>query len=195
MEELMRLIRMSLLAAVLAVTPLSAAIMAPQVAQAQTTPSPATVAKGMQIVANLHLYDLLVYGGRVGILKADEIAKLPQADQDRIAAMFVEEMTARRDDTIRKMAEANFGSFTPAQLDDLLALSKIKYVQDLVLAGGDSSLATPDETSMNATERALFTRLMNETWVTDFFTKFNYDTASANVAEAAQAAMQRYLGQ
>ena len=89
------------------------------------------------------------------------------------------------------MSEANAGAYTSAQLDELLALSKIKYVQDLVLAGGDASLATPDENSMTATERALFTRLMMEPWVTDFFTKFDYSTASPDVGAAAEAAVKR----
>ena len=186
----MRLFRISLLALALATAPVALAVLAPGAACAQATP--AKIATGVQIVTNLHLYDLLLYGGRIGVMKNEALANLPQADKDRILVLFGEEMSTRRSDTIRLMAEANVAPYSVQQLNDLLDLSKIKYVQDLVLAGGDASLATPNENSMTAAERALFTRLMAESWVIDFFTKFDYSTAAPNVAAAAQAAMTRY---
>lgn len=198
----MRFHKTGLIALALAVLLLGGIVALPVAAEAQPTPVPATpappvptaaqVAVGEQVITNLHLFELLAYGGHNGILQNESIAAMPVDDQNRLGAMFDEEIAAHRAETVHAMATSNSGYYTTEQLGQLLALSKIKYVQDLVLAGGDTSLATPDETSMTEAERTLFTTMMNEAWVNDFFEQFDYTTATPTVGAAADAAFNRF---
>ncbi|ESQ77153.1 hypothetical protein [Asticcacaulis sp. AC402] len=150
------------------------------------------LAKGRQIITNLKMFDLLMFGGRKGLIGTPEIAALPKTDQAGLIALFNAEMELRRAGVIDALVAANFERLSATQLDQLVQLSNIKYTQDLVLAGGDPSLATPNAAGMTAAERDLFYGLIGQIWVSKFFTTFDYSSAAPFFTSAGESALASY---
>lgn len=188
----MRTVTACLLALALGVSTAMTGVATAQAVPAAAEAPAAKVARTRQIITQLKLYDLLMFGARKGLLSRPEFAEKPKSDHDRLVALLTEEMEARRAVAIDAMAAANADRFSVEQLDQLVQVSKIKYLQDMVLAGGDPSLATPNEAGMTEAERALFYEVMSQPWVGDFFTTFNYNAASPFITSAGEAAMARY---
>jgi len=147
---------------------------------------------GIQIVRELKFIDILILGGQKGMRQNPEFASTPASDWARLDALFAEEMHKRGDTIIRKMAEANVGAYSTDDLNHVLALAKIKYVQDLVLQGADSSLVTPDFDGMTAAEKATFDTYSNDPAVTQFLSGFTFGSISGDISDAVIAALTRY---
>jgi hypothetical protein len=146
----------------------------------------AKIALGAQVLGNLHIYDIFMIGFKKGFLEDPQMASWPPADRDLLLSLLTEEMGKRKDDMLRAMAATSVDAYSTDQLNQLVALSKIKFVQDLFLYAADQSGTPPDANSMTADEQTLFNSLMSQQWVAQFF---KFDTSAIEpIAEQAYVA-------
>ncbi len=160
--------------------------------QAAPTHDPAKQATVVKILDNLGAYDLLVFGSKQGFQTDDGFKTLPAGDQTLLLSLMTEELGKRRQALLNDMASTDCDAFTTDQLKDLLAMSKIKYVHDLMMSKGDPSRPAPDPASMTASEKALYDRLDQATFAGDFLNNIGYNNAVDDLKAADQAAIDRY---
>jgi hypothetical protein len=157
-----------------------------------SAPIPEKVAIGEQIITNLQMVPIMTLGAKKGLLAQPSIQAHTPADRDRLLALVDQEMQKSSGAIVHALAEGNVDRFTITQLNDILALSKIKFIQDTVLSGADPSLVTPDPSSMTPEEKALFIRSNNSPHVNDFLANFNFEPAKPAALAALRAAFQAW---
>lgn len=153
---------------------------------------PAKVAVTVQIIDNLKMFEVITQGGRQGINDIGEVKAMSPKDRAELLSLFEDELNQRKPVILEMLAGANCDRFTLAQLNDILVLSKIDYVQQLVLKGADPSRPQPNPASMSQTEAATFIRLGNQPYVEDFMTNFVLDPIQPEIISSLQAATIRF---
>lgn len=189
-----RLFTPLLLAAGLSMTAAPALI--PAAAQAQTViaSDPARLQKVEGIMTNLKLYEVMVHMGQKTLVESPGSASYTSAQKAQLAQYFSDAMAKRRTVLIHKLAVGTRGDFSADQLDNLVALSKVKYVQDLVAQGADPSQVA-DASSMTVADQNLVQTVGNAPYVGDFFTKaINYDVIKDDVVAATLEAYKAFGG-
>ncbi len=151
---------------------------------------PAKVAVVEQIMTNLKIVDVMKAGAEQGT-RAQE-ANLPEADMQQLISLLDDELDKRRSDLVHAIAADNCDRFTLDQLGNILTLSKIKYVQDMVMHGADPSTPLPDAASMTADEQKTVDTLGNEAYVGDFLQNANVDASTPIIAQATVTAFSRF---
>lgn len=175
-----------LMAAGLATAP----AMLPAAAQAQTSAQtvivsdPARLQVTESIMTNLKLYEIMVHVGQKTLLESNDVASYSAAQKTQLTQAFADAMAKRRGSVIRKLAAGVRGDFSMEQLNNLNALSRIKYVQDLIAQGADPTLVA-DAGSMSTADQTFIQSIGNAPYVTDFFTKaIDYNVIKDDVIAA-----------
>ncbi|MGZ3306035.1 MAG: hypothetical protein ACXU8U_09265, partial [Asticcacaulis sp.] len=130
---------------------------------------------------------------RKGVMQDPDRAALPQADNDRLSALIAEEVWKRAATMRRKVAEGSVDPYTLDQLNDILTLSKIKFFQDLMLAGGDPSLASPGNDVITPAERDVLAKADSKPYINDFLNHMDFAALRPDGTAAVNAALQRYV--
>jgi hypothetical protein len=172
------------LAAGLALT--AAPALMPAAAQAQTViaSDPARLRAVEGIMTNLKLYEVMVHMGQKTLVESPDAANYTPAQKAQLAQYFADAMAKRRTVLIHKLAVGTRGDYSMDQLNNLLALSKVKYVQDLVAQGADPSQFA-DASSMTVADQNLVQAVGNQPYVGDFFTKaIDYDVIKDDIVAA-----------
>jgi hypothetical protein len=153
---------------------------------------PEKVAVGTEIMANLQFVEIAVAGARIAITEDKDFQQLPQANRQRLAALIEEEIRARKDIINREMAGANVDRFTVDQLRVILSLSRIKFIQAVVLHGA-GLVPEPDPATMTPAEQALIEANGDQPYVLDFFKNIDMDPLGEQVGIAIHNAFTRYM--
>lgn len=142
-----------------------------------------------QIIVYLHCYDVIAYVGEVSAL--ENAPSSFSADQkDNVRHLWETNILARRKSIIHNLAVSNSVSFTTAQLTTMLALSKIRYLQDAALEGANPAWAA-DERTLTAADNALVDQHPDaEATLGAFFNNLSIDAIKPDLAAAAVATMQ-----
>ncbi|ESQ92978.1 hypothetical protein ABAC460_01635 [Asticcacaulis sp. AC460] len=167
-------------------------------ATAQTPPaevSEASLTLSREVLENLRYFDLMLIGMRNGFEGNDDYRGLSETEQKRFFALAVEEMEIRRVAIIDVMAKGNINRLTAEEWEQAAQFSRIKYVQDLVLAGVNPSGPRPDPATMTPSESALFSRLVPQPFIARLFSKEQIEPAESLVLEAGNAALARFQAQ
>ena len=145
--------------------------MAQNAAAPAVAPDPAKVATTEQIYANLHILDILGTAMVHSFVTNDSYNVFTPDQRVKAGPVFLANLTIVKPYLLHKMAVAHAGHYTTDQLNRLLDLSKIKYVQDLLAKAVDDSLPTPSKSTMTPAEAALYKALDNEQFTEDFLTE------------------------
>jgi len=156
-----------------------------------TEHDPEKIAVGTEIMANLQLVEIAVAGARIALAEDKDVQQLPAAKRQRLSALIEEEIRARRDIIDREMAAANVDRFTVDQLNVILSLSRIKFVQAVLLHGA-GLVPEPDPASVTPAEQALIEANGDQPYVLDFFKNLDMDPLGAQVGIAIHNAFVRY---
>lgn len=152
----------------------------------------AKIALGIEIVGNMRFYDLAIIGGKKGINQTPELASWSQADRDLLCAYFAEEMEKYRTVTIRTLAAGAVDPYSMDQLNQLVALSRVKFIQDMVMYSADPTRPMPNAASMTPAEKTLVDGLMEKQWVADFMRSVDPALTSPALQQSIRGAFQRF---
>lgn len=152
---------------------------------------PARLQISLQIVENLKLMDLITHGARMAISSEPALQSLTESQKSQMSTLMIEELEKSRPDLTRLMAASAVGTLTVDQLNDILVLSKIKFMQQSVLAGADPSV-TPDPTTMTPEEKANMDRLGSQPYVTQYFANIDYTSLMSLARQAGMRAGMRF---
>lgn len=145
---------------------------------------PARLQVTENIMTNLGLYNVMVHVGQKELLNSATAASYTPAQKAQLAKDFADAMAARRGQMIHKLAAGVRGDFSLEQLNNLQALSRVKYVQDLVAQGADPNMPA-DASSMSVADQNLVQSVGNQPYVNDFFTKaIDYNVLKDDVVAA-----------
>lgn len=186
----MRIVTACLLAFALGGAPLSQAFAGPVPVEV----SEVSRIRAREVITNFHFFDASLVNFRTSIDTLPSYSSFSQSERDRLYGLMLEEMVARRPAIIDAIATGQVNRFTEDEWDQLAQLSRIKYVQDLTLAGADPSRPRPSLASMSRTDNALYNRLAAQPFVLRFFREFDHTTDDAVVEEALRAAALRFHG-
>ncbi len=150
-----------------------ACVVAPQVAAAQTpaispAPDPAKVNLTIQIYSNLKIIEVLTSATVHAMANEPDANSLTPLQKEKLLQMFKEAMLAKRSVFLYKLAAAHCGPYTTEQLTNLVSLSKIKYIQDMLAEGAGELDKAPDPSTMTPAEIALLSSLNDQAYVTTF---------------------------
>lgn len=149
---------------------------------------PAKLRAAEGIMTNLKLYDLMVSAGQKALAENPDAASYTPAQKTQLAQAFADAMAKRRTSIVHKLAAGCRGDYTTDQLNNLTALSKVKYVQDLIFQGADPSHVA-DAGSMTVAEQTLLQKIGNETYVNAFFAQaLDLTVVKDDVTDARQEA-------
>lgn len=168
---------------------------APVLAQTAATaaaPDPAKVAVVEQIYGNLRIIEVMGSGASQSIMKDDDYKDYTPAQRTKLAQLFIDGLEAAKPSLLHKLALAHADKYSMDQLNSLLALSKIKYVQQLLAKGADDSLPEPDPATMTTSEKAVYDTLDTQQFTEDFLTdSADFSSISDDVSNVAVAAFQQ----
>jgi hypothetical protein len=156
----------------LVIAPMSAGLAAAPAA-AQAT-DPARLQITTQVIGNLKVVDVMARAGAQALLADETVKTFTKVEQDRLVKFYIDGLHAQEADLNRKLATSCANEFTMDELKVLLRLSQIKYIQQLVAQGGDSSL-TADPATMTADDKAFYDQYADSDIVTRLADKMNFD--------------------
>ena len=164
-----------------------------QAAPAVAAPAhdPVKIAVAVQILDNLQTLPIAIQASRHSLLSDPTVTAMSPADQVLLGQLLSDELTKRHDEMMTGLAADNVDRFSLDQLNNILIFSRIKYVQQLARAAADSSLPTPDPTTMSEQEWKDFNTIGNADYTADFLNNFNFAAESHVVGEAVTAAVLR----
>ena len=155
-------------------------------------PDPAKVAVVEQIYGNLRIIEVMGSGATQSILKDDDYKEYTPAQRTKLAQFFMDGLEAAKPSLLHKLALAHSSKYTMDQLNTLLSLSKITYVQQLLAKGADASLPDPDPSIMTPAEKSVFDLLDTEQYTEDFLTESaDFSSINDDVSAVAVAAFQK----
>ena len=162
-------------------------------AAVQAPVDPAKVDIGVKIFREIHFLEILTMGAKQGLMENPEVAGLAAPERDKLFALLDEEMQKREATMARKLAAANVGPYTLAELNDILTVVKIKYVQEIIMQGADPTRPNPDPAMMTPAEQAVVAKIDQMPYVTKFLGDFAFGDISTDISEAVAAAVERYV--
>jgi hypothetical protein len=153
---------------------------------------PARLQVTESIMTNLGLYEIMVHVGQKELLDSPAAANYTPTQKAQLAQYFAAAMAPRRTQLIHKLAASVRGDFSLDQLNSLQALSRVKYVQDLVAQGADPNMVA-DASSLTVADQNLVQSVGNQPFVSDFFTKaINYNVLKDDVVAATLEAYKAF---
>lgn len=154
---------------------------------------PAKIALGVQIFDNMGYVELVKVGGRRGIMTNPNLASMPEADRALLANLFVEELEKRRGEILNTLAVTHVDPYSIEQLNQLLAVSKVKIVREAMLYGADPSyFPKPDPNSLTPADSAVLDAAMKTTFVAAFIQNVDIRVCAPSLSAAAQASFARF---
>lgn len=152
---------------------------------------PARLAIENEIITNMHMVDVFIFGAKRGLLEDKDVAAWPQSKKDRLIGLLDAAVVKHRATLTRDFAAANLDSLTMDQVNNLLTLSKIKYFQQVIQAVADPSIH-PDASSMTAEERAFVDKIANADYADNFLSNMDPGKATDELKALLQEALQGF---
>ncbi len=153
---------------------------------------PAKVDIAEHIIINLRFYDILAYGGEIGLLESPATASYSPEQKEKLRACFEASIQSARLTIIRKLAVASAGGYSVDQLNVILNLSKIRYMQDSILEGANPAWVA-DERTVTPEDLAMMNAHGDDAYTTSFLKSVSYDTVDADLGNALTGAYQAFV--
>jgi len=134
-----------------------------------TAPAPdaASVVVAEQVITNLGMFDIMVYGYDQGVRESEDFNDLTADQKERYIAIFNLRVDAERPALVHKLALNAASRVTRDEMTDMLALSKIGYLKAIIKASAEGT-PDPDPDMMSADEKKLFDQFSNADFVSRF---------------------------
>jgi hypothetical protein len=184
-------IRLLLAAIWLGLAPLSAVLPNPAVAAA--TAEVGTVATIEQIYSNLGVVDVMKLSMQQSLINAPSMSNFTSAQKAKLVEITGTVMDEQRPALLHKLAVANKGDLTPPQLQVILKISKIKYIQDAIAHGADPSRVA-DPKTMTAEESTFLDSVEKEQYILDFLQRSaNFDSVKPDMEAISTTVVERFV--
>lgn len=184
-------IRLLLAAIWFYLVPLSAAL--PNSAVAATTAEAGAIETIEQIYSNLGVVDVMKLSMQQALINAPSMSNFTSAQKLKLAEITGIVIGEQRPTLLHKLAVANTGDLTAAQLQVILKISKIKYIQDAIAQGADPSRVA-DPKTMTAEESAFLDSVEKEQYILDFLEhSANFDAVKPDMEAISTTIIERFV--
>ncbi|MDV6331783.1 hypothetical protein [Asticcacaulis sp. 201] len=184
-------IRLLLAAIWLGLAPLSAAL--PNPAVAAPTAEARSIATIEEIYSNLGVVDVMKLSMQQALINAPSMSNFTSAQKAKLVEITGTVIDEQRPALLHKLAIANRGDLTPPQLQVILKISKIRYIQDAIAHGADPSRVA-DPKTMTAEESAFLDSVEKEQYILDFLQRSaNFDTVKPDMEAISTTIIERFV--
>lgn len=142
----------------------------------------ASIAMAEQVITNLGMLDVMIYGYDQGVRESSDFADLTDAQKDRYIALFNQRIDEQRLALTHTLAVNAAAHLTRDEMTRMLALSKIGYLKAVIKASAEGS-PDPDPAMMSPDEKATYDKYENADFVGRFLDGVDINLISDDVVQ------------